>query len=109
MSRSVRGIRVGVAAAGVLLGAWVLTAFGQQPNPATKPVDRKDKGWVSRHEKFVSVAKAGGVDVVFLGDSITQGWEGAGKDVWKEKFAPLKAANFGIGGDRTQHVLWPTT
>ena len=44
--------------------------------------------------------------ILFLGDSITQGWAGAGKDVWAQKWAPLKAANFGIGGDRTEHVLW---
>jgi lysophospholipase L1-like esterase len=62
-----------------------------------------------RHERFVSIAKAGGVDVVFLGDSITAGWEGSGKEVWAAKFAPLKAANFGIGGDRTEHVLWRIT
>lgn len=98
-----------MGAVAVVLGAWGLTAVGQDANPATKPLERKDKGSVARHEKFVSIAKAGGVDVVFLGDSITAGWEGAGKDVWKEKFAPLKAANFGIGGDRTQHVLWRIT
>jgi lysophospholipase L1-like esterase len=105
----VRSVRAGFAVLGALLAGWVVTAAGQDANPATKPLERKDKGSVARHEKFVSVAKAGGVDVLFLGDSITQGWEGAGKDVWKEKFAPLKAANFGIGGDRTQHVLWRIT
>lgn len=110
MVRSVRAARLGVAAVGVLLGGWAVTAFGQEKeNPATKAVDRKDKNWVSRHEKFVSTAKAGGPLVVFLGDSITAGWEGNGKDVWKEKFAPLKAVNLGIGGDRTQHVLWRIT
>jgi lysophospholipase L1-like esterase len=60
-----------------------------------------------RHKGFVALAKKGNIDVVFFGDSITDGWRGrAGMDVWKEHFAPLKAANFGIGGDRTQHVLW---
>lgn len=108
MARSVRGVRLGFAAAGVLLAGWVTTAPGQE-NPATKPVPRAEAKWMDRHAKFVSTAKAGGVDVVFLGDSITAGWEGNGKDVWKEKFAPLKAANFGIGGDRTQHVLWRIT
>jgi lysophospholipase L1-like esterase len=43
---------------------------------------------------------------LFLGDSITDGWRGGGKTVWEKNFAPLKAANFGIGGDRTEHVLW---
>ncbi|MBS0190150.1 MAG: GDSL family lipase [Planctomycetes bacterium] len=44
--------------------------------------------------------------MIFVGDSITQGWEGEGKAVWKERFAPRNAVNFGIGGDRTQHVLY---
>jgi lysophospholipase L1-like esterase len=107
MSRSVTGARVGFGAA--VLVAWALSACAQPDNPATKPTERKDKGSVARHERFVKTAKAGGVDVLFLGDSITQGWEGAGKDVWAAKYAPLKAANFGIGGDRTEHVLWRIT
>jgi lysophospholipase L1-like esterase len=77
-------------------------------NPCTTPVDRKDKGWVSRHESFVERAKKGDVDVVFLGDSITHGWDGA-KKTWNAKFGPMKPANFGIGGDRTEHVLWRIT
>jgi lysophospholipase L1-like esterase len=60
----------------------------------------------NRHKGFLAVAKKGDIDVVFFGDSITDGWRGREKDVWKEHFAPLHAANFGIGGDRTQHVLW---
>ncbi len=48
----------------------------------------------------------GEVDLLFLGDSITQGWEGAGKDAWERHFGTLRPMNAGIGGDRTQHVLW---
>jgi lysophospholipase L1-like esterase len=107
MSGSLRRFRFGALA--VLLGAWAVSAAGQDTNPAATPLERKDKGSVARHEKFVAIAKAGGVDVVFLGDSITQGWENAGKEVWAARCAPLKAANFGIGGDRTQHVLWRIT
>ena len=54
-------------------------------------------------------AGAGHVDVMFLGDSITQGWEGGGRKPWQEYMEPLHAANFGIGGDQTQHVLWRIT
>lgn len=72
---------------------------------ATNPVPR-DAKWMVRHEKFNEQAKKGGVDVVFIGDSITQGWEGAGKEVWAKRYAPRKALNLGIGGDRTQHVIW---
>ena len=47
-----------------------------------------------------------GDTLVFLGDSITQGWETTGKAAWEKHFAPRKAANYGFGGDSTQHVLW---
>jgi beta-glucosidase len=74
-------------------------------NTAIKPVPR-DAGWMKRHESFLARGKKGDIDVLFLGDSITQGWEGSGKAVWKEHFEPLKSANFGISGDRTEHVIW---
>jgi len=50
--------------------------------------------------------KQGNVDLIFVGDSITQGWEGNGKEIWKEYYGSRNAVNLGIGGDRTQHVLW---
>ena len=65
-----------------------------------------DKNFEARHEKYVELAKKGGIDLYFIGDSITDGWHGSGKEVWKKEFAGWNAENFGIGGDRTQHVLW---
>jgi len=62
-------------------------------------------GFAKSHESFLAVAKKGEAQVVFLGDSITAGWNGNGKEVFKE-YAKYNAANFGIGGDRVQHVLW---
>ncbi len=60
--------------------------------------------WMKRHENYVEQAKKGNIDYVFLGDSITEGWGGTA--TWKQRFAPLKAAQFGISGDTTQNVLW---
>jgi len=74
--------------------------------PATVTPKIKDQGFVKRHEGFLADIKKGNNDLVFVGDSITDGWRGSGKKVWDEAFAPLKALNLGIGGDRTQHVLW---
>ena len=74
-------------------------------NLAVEPRPREG-GWVKRHESFNEISKKGEAQLVFLGDSITQGWEGNGKEVWAKTWAPLKAANFGIGGDRTEHVIW---
>jgi lysophospholipase L1-like esterase len=45
-------------------------------------------------------------DIIFVGDSITQGWRGAGKEVWDTEFAPRNALDFGVSSDQTQHVLW---
>ena len=69
------------------------------------PVPR-DGGRLDRHEKFNERVKQGNVDLMFIGDSITQGWEGAGKDAWDKHYGKRNAVNLGIGGDRTQHVLW---
>ena len=48
----------------------------------------------------------GQAEVIFVGDSITEGWEGNGKAVWAKYYAPRHALNLGIGSDHTQHVLW---
>ena len=76
-----------------------------KPNDAVVPVP-KEGGWMKRHESFNERVKKGNVDLLFIGDSITQGWEGAGKKVWEEFYGKRNAVNLGIGGDRTQHVLW---
>jgi len=87
----------------VALVASLVTAVAA-PNYAVQPV--LHPGTEKRHESFNVISKNGEAELVFLGDSITHGWEGKGKAVWEKTWAPLKAANFGIGGDRTEHVLW---
>jgi len=57
------------------------------------------------HEKFLARAKAGPIGVLFLGDSITEGWNKA-PHIWEHYYAKYQPANFGIGGDQTQHVIW---
>jgi lysophospholipase L1-like esterase len=76
-----------------------------QDNPAAKPLNRDN----ARHKQFLKIVEKGESDVIFLGDSITQGWENNGKRVWADNFAPLKAVNLGISGDQTGHVLWRIT
>ena len=72
---------------------------------AALPEGRPDADWwMKMHQSFLDRAKKKDVDLLFLGDSITQGW--GDNPVWKRHYAPRSAANFGIGGDRTQHVLW---
>lgn len=66
--------------------------------------------WPARHAAKVAESQANAenadMKIMFLGDSITQGWETAGKAAWEKHFAKYKAANYGFGGDSTQHVLW---
>ncbi|HOP96311.1 MAG TPA: platelet-activating factor acetylhydrolase IB subunit [Verrucomicrobiota bacterium] len=79
-----------------------------RPNAAVVPAPRSDTGGHRRSEVVLQRARENqsGCDIAFIGDSITQGWEGAGREVWAKYYGQRKALNFGVGGDRTQHVLW---
>jgi lysophospholipase L1-like esterase len=83
---------------------------GRGPAPsATQPAIQR--GTQQRHESFLQTARQGDIDLLFIGDSITDFWRAenpnrGGKAVWDKTFAPLKAANFGINADRVQNVLW---
>ena len=87
----------------------VATKTAPQPPDVAAPKNGKDgqpdAGFLKSHQSFVEIAKAGNVDLLFIGDSITAGWRGQ-PEIWKKAFGAYKPANFGIGGDRTQHVLW---
>ncbi|WEF33870.1 GDSL-type esterase/lipase family protein [Pseudoduganella chitinolytica] len=67
--------------------------------------------WMPRHEqklKEVAQRRATGTmpELVFVGDSITQGWEKAGKEEWERRYARHHALNLGYSGDRTENILW---
>jgi beta-glucosidase len=67
--------------------------------------------WLPRHEHKRLEAKAiadkgGKIDLLFIGDSITQGWENEGAPVWKKHYADRNAFAIGFSGDRTENVLW---
>ena len=89
----------------------ILALLLLQAEPADQPAPRKKEyswmsvaAWTSMHEGFLKRAKEGKIDLLFLGDSITQGW--GNNAVWQKHYGPLNAANFGIGGDTTENVLW---
>jgi lysophospholipase L1-like esterase len=79
-------------------------------NPAVVPVPRAEEGCKQRHERFNERAKQGhekgDIDLIFMGDSITEGWENAGKEAWAKHYGERHAVNCGIGGDETEHLLW---
>jgi lysophospholipase L1-like esterase len=72
------------------------------------PEPRNEEWWMDRHAQYVSNTNTNGqsINVLFYGDSITEGWGGAGAEVFNQYYAPLGTANYGIGGDQTQHLLW---
>jgi lysophospholipase L1-like esterase len=104
-------------AAGLLLCVLFQAAFAQVAdttgNPAIDPVPQLSEWWTARHLQLVERAKQGDVDLLFVGDSITQNYEKPGPapdevflPTWEEFFAPHKALNLGYSGDQTQNVLW---
>lgn len=81
-----------------------------QSNPGLNATPRTvSYSWMSLEswqQKFASqnaIAEQGGVDLLFVGDSITEGWDQA---IWQQHFSQYRPANFGIGGDHTGNVLW---
>lgn len=65
------------------------------------------KWWMPRHEAKIAERKAmGKVDLLMIGDSITHGWENAGRGQWEARYAKRNALNLGFGGDRTEQVIW---
>ena len=95
--------------AGMLMSAtmallFTFGAFAQ--NSALKAEPRNDEWWQKRHQSMNERVKKGNVDMICIGDSITHGWEGDGKDLWAKFYEKRNAVNLGISGDKTQHVLW---
>jgi beta-glucosidase len=67
--------------------------------------------WLPRHQAKLAEIKAHReagrhVNLVFLGDSITEGWEKEGKAAFAQHFAKHNAVALGFGGDRTENLLW---
>lgn len=100
------------AAAFLAAAALTIGAIAQSPAAAPPPVDASaaipkegSKVFFEKHESFLARAKAGPIGLLFIGDSITEGWRKA-PHIWEHYYAKYEAANFGIGGDQTQHVIW---
>lgn len=91
------------------------SASSQAAEPATQQRGRmateKDLG---RHMAFLarkeSLIRTGGTELVFIGDSITDGWRAdPQRETFEDYFGRYRPYNIGIGGDETQHVLWRIT
>ena len=76
----------------------------EKANTAIVPADRLKVGWwKARHEAALKKLDPA-TEIVFIGDSITQYWEGS--KVFADSFAPWKTLNLGYSGDQTEHVIW---
>ena len=83
------------------------TTIPTDANCRSRPVNCQDAS------DRVAATKGHPVDILFIGDSITEAWTSSGwggvkrgAAVWDKMYAPRNALNFGVGADRTQHVLW---
>lgn len=93
----------------VMTSASILFALhaAQAGAPSTTPApSNKPPWWPARHAQKVEEAKRGNVDMLFIGDSIVQGFEGAGQGVWARYYAPRRALNLGFNRDKTENVMW---
>jgi lysophospholipase L1-like esterase len=96
--------------------AFAATAVSDQRGPASdagaadRPVPRTDANSIVAHAQLLEKAKRGRIDIYFLGDSIVRRWGALDYpqllENWKQNFHGWNAANFGWGGDGTQHILW---
>jgi len=71
-----------------------------------KPQCRIEDWWFALHAAKIAEMGKGNIDLLMVGDSITQGFDGVGAKIWKQYFEPRKAINMGFGGDRCENVLW---
>lgn len=86
--------------------AATTTAAHEDPSqPAVKSGPRAE-WFLGQHDSLLKRKSQGPVGVLFLGDSITAGWTGKGKEVWEKTYADYQPGDFGVSGDKTQNVLW---
>jgi lysophospholipase L1-like esterase len=82
------------------------------PGSASAPVPRSDTNSLIAHKQLLEKARKGGIDVYFVGDSITRRWGAIDPQYhllfenWRTNFFGWNAANFGWGGDRIENIIW---
>jgi lysophospholipase L1-like esterase len=115
----------------VKIAEGALYKFLEKADPSVKEINEKYPGLISvtaprdnsatipglipffqiQHQANIEIARKGDIDLLLLGDSITDFWRNAdgpfaGKPVFDKYFGNMKVANFGIAGDTTQGVLF---
>jgi lysophospholipase L1-like esterase len=114
-SRRARGpLGLCVVAVIALTAAGRPLAQAVPPSPSAGPADRAtprtDQNSAIAHTQLLEKARAGGIDVYFVGDSITRRWGATDYPEllahWRQNFFGWNAGNFGWGADRTENILW---
>ena len=91
-----------------------LLASAGPRNIAVEPVSRMSQDWWrARLENKQAELRRGPVELLWLGDSITQNWERSSSEAW-QNFRPAwqrfygdrHAVELGFKGDSTCHLLW---
>lgn len=81
-------------------------AARRHPDPSAAIEKHDPSGrFLKLHESYLARTKEGPIGLLFLGDSITEGWHRA-PHIWEHFYGKDQPANFGISGDRTEHVIW---
>ncbi|SPP65367.1 putative Lipolytic enzyme, GDSL family [Nitrospira lenta] len=93
-----------LSSAFIFPAATILSADRQVP--AVVPAPQTADWWMAQHERNVARVRQGSVDLLMIGDSITQGWGDEGRQVWERYYAHRRAVNLGFNSDRTEQVLW---
>ena len=94
---------VATASGGLALAADILSCAQFTQEGAPQPIARGDRRGLERLERINQAVKNTPHSVLFLGDSLTEGWD---PTLWERSLAPRGVLNAGISGDFTDHILW---
>jgi lysophospholipase L1-like esterase len=110
---------VGLATLAALAGTAAMPArqtpasmspAGQVASEADRPSPRTDQNSMTAHAQLLDKAAKGGIDVYFIGDSITRRWGATDYPEllanWTQNFFGWNAADFAWGADRIENILW---
>lgn len=96
-------------------GDWPWARYGLPKSSTPTCIPKRRTDWADNyHKNMLLREKKPDLELIFLGDSITMMWRSqsgfeGGTPVWEKYYAPRHAGNFGISGDRTEHILWRIT
>ena len=97
-----------IVSALALPGCDSASSLAQERPPSSVLPAPNAASWAAERRELVlhRARTAAPARVVFVGDSITQGFEEGGAASWRRHLASLQVVNLGCTGDRTEHVLW---